>query len=103
MVDDAPCNCQGDKFQLCPLGMQFDSPQPLKPFDLYEFNVQVPGRANSAQSVTCTGAVVRCQREKKRGPYRVWIQFLDLPAKAREKIKCCSKKGKYQCCYCENF
>lgn len=97
------CRCEDNRVQICPLGLQFDSDKSLKTFDLYQFKVQIPGRGASAHEIECTGAVVRCEKEKGRGTYRVWIQFLDLPARAREKIKCCSKKNKYQCCYCENF
>ncbi len=94
-----------DMFRLCPLGVQFYSSKPLKEFDLFEFNLDLAktGKKVGAVPVKCTGAVVRCQHEKKERRYRVWVQFLDLPKRAREKIRCASRDGKHICSYCENF
>ena len=92
-------------FHLCPLGLQFYSAKPIREFDLFEFKLDLAGAKKGGRKlpVQCTGAVVRCQQEKKGDRYRVWIQFLDLPKSAREKIQCCSRDGKHLCCYCENF
>lgn len=92
-------------FHLCPLGVQFYSGKPLREFDLFEFNLDMDkaGKKKANVPVKCTGAVVRCQPEKEKSRYRVWIQFLDLPKDTREKIRCVSRNGKHLCCYCENF
>lgn len=94
-----------ETFNLCPLGLQFYSTRKLKQYDLFEFNLAVGGRARKAAQmpVQCTGAVVRCKKEKDDGRYRVWIQFLDLPKATREKIRCVARDGKHLCAYCENF
>ena len=100
------CCQQSQNLQLCPLGLQFYSPRKLEDLTLLEFNLTIPGkgRAKKPETVTCTGAVVRCQREKETDDqYRVWIKFLDLPERARERIKCVSRDGKYLCSYCENY
>lgn len=96
---------QQETFNLCPLGMQFYSCKPLREFDLFEFNLQVNGDARGRRGapVKCTGAVVRCLHEKENERYRVWIQFLDVPKRARDKIRCVCKSGKHLCSYCENF
>lgn len=100
-VDDCRCCDQPNTFSLCPLGLQFYSPRKFADLSLLEFNLRLPGRRGKA--VQCTGAVVRCERQKPEKKYRVWVQFLDLPEAAREKIRCVSREGKHLCCYCENF
>ena len=104
--DRRSCKQPGE-FRLCPLGLQFYSEKPLREFDLLEFNLADPGKQNgkkSAKTIKCTGAVVRCQADKKDNlRYKVWIQFLDLPKKTREKLNCVSHDGKHLCDYCENF
>jgi hypothetical protein len=95
-----------DTFRLCPLGIQFYSKKPLNEFDLFEFSLDLDEKKTkkkSAVPVTCTGAVVRCQKDKDNGLYRVWIQFIDLPEATRKKIKCVARDGKTLCSYCENF
>lgn len=94
-----------ETFNLCPLGLQFYTTKKLKPYDLFEFNLDVAGksRKTSKVPVQCTGAVVRCKKEKADGRYRVWIQFLDLPKTTREKIRCVARDGQHLCAYCENF
>ena len=93
-----------ESFNLCPLGLQFYSTTKLKQFDLFEFNLAIAGgRKKAGVPVTCTGAVVKCRREKNDPRYRVWIQFLDLPKATREKIRCVARDGKHLCSYCENF
>lgn len=99
-VGNKSCGDQPESFTLCPLGLQFYSPKKLTDLSLLEFNLNLGGRK---KPVTCTGAVVRCQHERKDKRYRVWVQFLDLPDAAREKIRCVSRDGKHLCCYCENF
>lgn len=99
-VGGKKCCQQPQTFSLCPLGLQFYSPRKLTDLSLLEFNLNVPG---AGKAVKCTGAVVRCQHQRKDKRYRVWVQFLDLPAAAREKIRCVSRDGKHLCCYCENF
>lgn len=99
--------CQESKpFQLCPLGLQFYSPKRIEDLTLMEFHLALPreGAKRKPEQITCTGAVVRCQREKSDDRnYRVWIKFLDLPDHARERIRCVSRNGKHLCCFCENF
>jgi hypothetical protein len=101
-VGKQKCCSQPETFSLCPLGLQFYSPRKLADLSLLEFSLAIPG-ARRTKPVTCTGAVVRCEHQKKDKRYRVWVQFLDLPEKAREKIRCVSRDGKHLCCYCENF
>ncbi len=100
------CTNAHGTFQLCPLGLQFHSPEKVEDLTLMEFKLRVPprGRSRKAENIVCTGAVVRCQKENApEGRYRVWIQFLDLPEKTRERLKCISCKSNYLCSYCENF
>lgn len=93
---------QPETFHLCPLGCQFYSPHKLTEFDVLEFAIDVPAGRNRMKKQTCTGTVVRCQRES-RDRYRVWLHFLDLPDSSRKHIQCVAKDGKHLCCYCENF
>jgi hypothetical protein len=103
-VGGKKCCKQPPEFRLCPLGLQFYSPRKLDDLTLMEFNLSVPSSKRGKKTqVTCTGAVVRCQREKPRGAYRVWIKFLDLPDSAKKRIHCVSRNGKHLCCFCENF
>jgi hypothetical protein len=103
-VGKKKCCQQPQTFQLCPLGLQFYSPKKLEDLTLLEFNLAIPAEGRKKkESVTCTGAVVRCQHEKAADRYRVWIKFLDLPENARESIRCVSRDGKHLCCFCENF
>lgn len=103
------CDCDNaqppETFHLCPLGVQFYSSKPMREFDLFEFNLDLGevGKKKTRVPTNCTGAVVRCQEEKEKDRYRVWIHFVDLPKTAREKIRCVSRNGKHLCCYCENF
>lgn len=95
-----------EDFRLCPLGVQFYSTKPLNEFDLFEFNLDVDKKTGAKKKgvpLKCTGAVVRCTHEKEAHRYRVWVQFLDLPKSARDKICCASRNGKHLCSYCENF
>lgn len=92
-----------DKFHLCPLGVQFYAPRPLQEFTVLELDLDVPAADGNTEKVTCRGAVVRCELEKARQRYRVWIKFLDLPAETSERIRCASKNGEHLCSYCENF
>lgn len=95
---------QPGTFVLCPMGMQFHSPAAIKDYTLMEFKLAVkPKGKKKAENVTCTGAVVRCESEKKKGDYRVWIKFLDLAPEQSEKIRCVARDGKHLCCFCENF
>lgn len=99
------CECAdqpAEGFTLCPLGLQFFSPKPLKEFDLFEMSVDV-GAGKKKKAMKCTGAVVRCQEQKEASRYKVWVQFLDLPKDTRDQIKCVAKDGKHLCSYCENF
>lgn len=100
-VGGRKCCNQPDTFSLCPLGLQFYSPRKIEDLSLLEFDLDVDGVRG--RKVKCTGAVVRCQHQAKERRYRVWVQFLDLPATAREKLRCVARDGKHLCCYCENF
>lgn len=94
---------QPPTFQLCPLGLQFYSPRALEDFSVLELDIDVPAADGKPEKINCTGAVVRCQYEKEQDRYRVWLKFLDLPERARERIRCASKDGQHLCSYCENF
>jgi hypothetical protein len=93
---------QPDTFHLCPLGCQFYAPRKMREFDVLEFAIDIPMGKKGMKRQTCTGTVVRCQREDK-DRYRIWLHFLDLPASSRKHIQCVSKTGKYLYNYCENF
>lgn len=93
---------QPETFQLCPLGCQFYSQRKMATFDLLEFSIDLPAGRGRTRKQTCTGAVVRCQKEAK-SLYRIWLHFVDLPEASREHIRCAAKKGKHLCSYCENF
>ena len=90
--------------ELCPLGLQFYSTKPMLHCTLLEFNIDLPGRGKARHQVKCTGAVVKCETEKKaekKGKlYRVWIKFLDIPAAASRRIHSISKHGKTFACSC---
>lgn len=94
---------QPQTFHMCPLGMQLYSPQALADFTVLEVEVDVPRKKGPPEKVVCTGAVVRCQYEKSKDRYRVWIKFLDLDPAVSERIRCTSKDGQHLCSYCENF
>lgn len=89
---------------MCPLGLQFVTSQRLRPFDLFEFSLDLDEVGRRSKTPTqCTGAVVKCRKQPKQDKYRVWIKFLDIPEDARDRIECVSKNGKHLCHYCENF
>lgn len=99
---DHPHN-QPSTFNLCPLGVQFYSAQPMDEFKLLELDVDVTDEKGKPSKVTCKGAVVRCQREPEPDRYRIWVKFIEVPESARESIRCAAKNGQHLCSYCENF
>jgi hypothetical protein len=91
-------------FKMCPLGIQFTTSRRLRPFDLFEFNLDLDEVGRHVSTPTqCTGAVVKCRKKPGRDEYRVWIKFLDIPESARQRIECISKDGRHLCHNCENF
>jgi hypothetical protein len=94
---------QPEDFHLCPLGLQFHTESPLEPFTILEVGIEAPDERGRNRKITCTGVVVRCQPDKASGRYRVWLQFLDLPAETRERLRCTAVAGKFLCSYCMNF
>lgn len=102
-VDHDHPQSQPATFNLCPLGVQFYSPQPMEEFKLLELDVDVNDDRGGTRKVTCKGAVVRCQREPEPDRYRIWVKFFELPEGAQESIRCAAKTGRLLCDYCENF
>lgn len=94
---------QPQTFQMCPLGLQFHTTRPMEEFTTLALDIDVPGGGGTTEKITCTGAVVRCQRVPHEDRYRVWVKFLDLPKETSERIRCASKDGLHLCSYCENF
>ena len=94
---------QPDDFHLCPLGLQFHVSKPVEPFTIMAVDIDAPPKSGRKRKVSCTGTVVRCQPSNKPGAYRVWLQFVDIPADARERLRCTAKDGQLLCSYCENF
>ncbi len=94
---------QPDDFHLCPLGLQFYSSKPIEPFTMLSVDIDAPPPSGRKRKVSCTGTVVRCQPGDKLGAYRVWLQFAEVPAAARERLRCTAKEGQLLCSYCENF
>lgn len=97
--------CSSD-FKMCPLGIQFTTDRRVRPFDLFEFSLDLNevGRHEKASApAQCTGAVVKCRKQRGRDEYRVWIKFLEIPEGARDRIACVSKEGRHLCHNCENF
>lgn len=92
-----------DEVNLCPLGLQFHVATPVEPFTVMAVDIDAPTASGRHRKVTCTGTVVRCQPGETSGTYRVWLQFLDVPAPAREHLRCTAKQGHLLCSYCANF
>ena len=61
----------------------------------------VCGEAVPRTALACPG----CGADERSGWNEEAARYdgLDLPAEAREKIRCVSRDGKHLCCYCENF
>ena len=102
-VDQDQPTAQPATFNLCPLGVQFYTSQPMEEFKLLELDVDVSDEQGHPRKPTCKGAVVRCQREPEPDRYRIWVKFIDLPEGSRESIRCAAKNGQHLCSYCENF
>lgn len=99
----APPVRQPENFHLCPLGIQFHSESHMEPFTVVSVDIDTPDELGGISRMTCLGAVVQCEPDKQSNCYRVWLQFLDLPACARENLRCTAKSGNFLCAYCENF
>jgi hypothetical protein len=93
---------QPQDFRLCPLGCQFYSSRKIREFDILEFAIDLPSGKKQRRH-TCTGAVVRCEKERDQDLYRVWLHFLDMPKASRQHLRCMAKKGDYLCQNCAMF
>jgi hypothetical protein len=93
----------GEKFRVCPLGVQFYSPTKLADFAVMDFQMQVAQTGAAPATVSCSGVVVHCQKEKDSSLYRVWVKFMDLAKEASANIKCAAKSADAICPHCENF
>lgn len=94
---------QPDTFRLCPLGLQFFSRRPPELFTLLEVTIAIPGRRGRPKQIRCTGAVVHHQYDKYEKNYRVWLQFLDLPEEAKERLRCTGRSSGFICPHCRNY
>ncbi|MFH0953928.1 MAG: hypothetical protein V1873_06330 [Verrucomicrobiota bacterium] len=103
VVDRRKTIPQPDGFRVCPLGIQFYSTKPLARFKLLSFNISVSGNGKGSGRISCCGAVVHCLRDAKKGCYRIWVKFLDLPKSKEKQIRCVAKSSRLLCPYCENF
>ena len=93
----------GEKFRVCPLGVQFYSPKKLADFSVMDFEMQVTQSSGNAAKVKCAGVVVHCQKEKDSSLYRVWVKFLDLAKESSATLQCAAKSADAICPHCENF
>ena len=93
----------GEKFRVCPLGVQFYSPKKLADFAVMDFNMQVPQAGGKPTSVNCSGVVVHCQKEKDSKLFRVWVKFLDLPEESSANLQCAVESADAICPHCENY
>ncbi len=93
----------GEKFRVCPLGLQFYSPKKLADFAVMDFEMQVAQSGGKSTLVKCSGVVVHCQKEKDSGLYRVWVKFMDLAKESSANLECAAKSADAICPHCENF
>jgi hypothetical protein len=94
---------QPDGFRICPLGIQFYSTKPIARFKLLDFQISMSRNGDGSGKIHCCGAVVHCRRDSRKGCYRIWVKFLDLPKSKEKQIQCAAKSARLLCPYCENF
>ena len=92
-----------ETFRVCPLGLQFYSPEKVSDFKVMNFRMQMGPSGGASSEVSCSGVVVHCQKEKDSGLFRVWVKFLDLAEDKGSQLKCAAKDADAICPHCENF
>lgn len=94
---------QPASFRCCPLGVQFCSREQVGQYDIVDVKVRVPQGAGMTDEVSCSGIVVRCERETDPAMFRVVIYFLDPPEAVRNHLHSIAKDSDLLCPYCANF
>lgn len=103
IVEGGRKTSQPDDMHICPLGIQIYTSKPMKEFTELAFDLSLPDARGRARDVKCTGTVVHCVPVKGTRQYRIWIHFTDLPANARDQIRCTSSHGNRRCGYCDRI
>jgi len=94
---------QPQGFRVCPLGVQFYSPQEMAECTIHECELALPTEDEGTERIRCCGIIAACHRDGDHSMYRIWMKFLDLPDKARDRIECMVQSTEFLCPYCENF
>ena len=103
ILGDGAAIAQPQNFQLCPLGLQYYAPKPIDECCIIDFDLDLPGNNQEAERIQCSGIVAHCREEEAQSMYRIWVKFLDLPERAKERIKCVACDSNLLCPFCENF
>ena len=94
---------QPETFRFCPLGVQFYSREALPEFHQLEMDLKGAEGIELPSGARCEGVVVQSQFDARRGLYRNWILFLDLPEELRRRFHCFAKESGSLCPHCMNF
>jgi len=104
LCDESPAVKQPDGFRCCPLGLQFYTRRKMAEYKVLKMRLKPTAGVKLKVPIDCMGVVVHCRPEpRRRGLYRIWVVFLDLPEKIRRKIRCLSKSADFLCPHCENY
>lgn len=98
-----PAAVQPETFRFCPLGLQFYSRKALPEYQQMELSLQGAEGVDLPPDTRCEGIVVQCRFDSRRGLYRSWILFLDLPDDLRRRFQCVAKDAGSLCPHCMNF
>lgn len=96
---------QPHTFQLCPLGVQLYTSNPVQECLLIDLKLALPALdGEGEEEVSCTGLVAQClPSQNGKDLYRVWVKFLDLAPDLVERIRILTTDRKFICPFCRNF
>lgn len=92
-------------FQLCPLGVQLYTCEPVQECCLIDLTLTLPTADGlDEEQVTCTGLVAQCLPSQNGTQlFRIWVKFLDLAPETIERIRVLTADRKFTCPFCINF
>lgn len=87
--------------QFGPLGVQIYNRKKVPMYELIEFTMELPDTPED--TITCTCIVANTEFDSVSGLYRIWMQFLDLPTSACERVHAITRTSKDLCPFCKNY
>ena len=93
---------QPGTIQFGPTGVQIYNRKNFPMYELIEFTMELSSD-KPEDAIRCTGIVANTEFDSVSGLYRIWMQFLDLPTSACERVHAITRTSKDLCPFCKNY